>query len=127
MDSAIASLIGRAEGLDSPASEALFAALYSQLHRLAERELARRGHGATLGVTTLLHEAYLDIARREGAEFCDEARFMCYAARVMRGSDALPVSPSANALSIVRVPPKRTPPNILKSARRSRRRRTSFR
>lgn len=85
MDSTIASLIERAATDEGPAGPALFAALYSELHRLAARELARRGHGGTLGVTTLLHEAYLDIARREGASFCDEARFMSYAARVMRG------------------------------------------
>jgi RNA polymerase sigma factor (TIGR02999 family) len=39
----------------------------------------------TLGPTTLLHEAYLNIARREGASFPDRARFMGYAAKVMRG------------------------------------------
>jgi len=39
----------------------------------------------TLGVTTLLHEAYLDISARDGVSFPDRARFMGYAARVMRG------------------------------------------
>ena len=38
----------------------------------------------TLGTTTLLHEAYLDMARREGTVFPDRGRFMAYAARVMR-------------------------------------------
>src|SRR5207237_2384722 len=59
--------------------------LYSELHRLAKRELARRGSPASLSVTTLLHEAYLDIAAREGNRFPDRPRFMGYAARVMRG------------------------------------------
>jgi RNA polymerase sigma factor (TIGR02999 family) len=36
-------------------------------------------------VTTLLHEAYLDISGRDGTSFPDRARFMGYAARVMRG------------------------------------------
>ena len=36
-------------------------------------------------MTTLLHEAYLSISGREGAVFPDRARFMAYAARVMRG------------------------------------------
>ena len=40
---------------------------------------------AGLGVTTLLHEAYLTISGREGTVFDDHARFMGYAARVMRG------------------------------------------
>ena len=63
----------------------LFSALYSELHGLARRELARKGGLATLSVTTLLHEAYLDISARESASFPDRARFMGYAAQVMRG------------------------------------------
>jgi DNA-directed RNA polymerase specialized sigma24 family protein len=38
-----------------------------------------------VSATTLLHEAYLDIAARVGPSFPDRARFMGYAARVMRG------------------------------------------
>jgi RNA polymerase sigma factor (TIGR02999 family) len=66
-------------------SEAFFAALYRELRGLARRELARLGPGGSLGVTSLLHEAYLDIAQREGMAFPDRARFLTYAARVMRG------------------------------------------
>jgi len=66
-------------------SEALFAALYRELRGVARRELARSGPGASLGATSLLHEAYLDIAQREGMAFPDRARFLTYAARVMRG------------------------------------------
>ena len=65
-------------------ADALFGTLYAELHRLARRELNRRGP-AGLGVTTLLHEAYLSISGREGTVFADQARFMAYAARVMRG------------------------------------------
>lgn len=74
-----------AERAVSPATDSLFTALYSELHRLARRELARRGFGASLGVTTLLHEAYVDIAGRDRGAFHDQAHFMGYAARVMRG------------------------------------------
>jgi len=83
--SAMSSLIIAADRGDKPAAEALFVALYSELHRLAKRELARRGLQAGLGATTLLHEAYLDMAGRDGPSFPDRARFMGYAARVMRG------------------------------------------
>jgi RNA polymerase sigma factor (TIGR02999 family) len=83
--SAISLLIVAAERGDRPAAEALFAALYSELHRLAQRELARRGSQVTLSATTLLHEAYLDMAARAGPSFPDRERFMGYAARVMRG------------------------------------------
>ena len=81
----ISSLIASAERGDRSAVDALFATLYAELHRLARRQLARQGGGVTLGATTLLHEAYLDIAGRDGAAFPDRARFMGYAARVMRG------------------------------------------
>lgn len=67
------------------ASEALFGALYRELRGVARRELARLGPGASLGATSLLHEAYLDIADRKGMAFPDRARFFTYAARVMRG------------------------------------------
>ena len=85
MCSAISSLMFAAERGDRPAAEALFAALYSELHRLAKRELARPGVPVSLSATTLLHEAYLDMAGRDGPSFPDQARFMGYAARVMRG------------------------------------------
>lgn len=85
MDPTISWLIGEAERGDCDASAALFSALYAELHRLAKRELARHGVSVSLGATTLLHEAYLDMAAREGLSFPDRARFMGYAARVMRG------------------------------------------
>jgi len=84
LESTLASLIEAAEKGEGAATEALFTALYSELHRLAKRQLARGGQGLTLGVTTLLHEAYLDMAGRSSTEFPDRARFMGYAARVMR-------------------------------------------
>jgi len=85
MERPLSTLILSADGGDGQASEALFSALYRELRGLARRELARSGPGASLGVTSLLHEAYLDIAEREGVAFPDRARFLAYAARVMRG------------------------------------------
>jgi RNA polymerase sigma factor (TIGR02999 family) len=84
-DSTIASLADATERGDRSSADALFAALYSELHRLARRELARQGVPLGLSATTLLHQAYLDMAEREGPAFPDRARFMGYAARVMRG------------------------------------------
>jgi RNA polymerase sigma factor (TIGR02999 family) len=83
--STISSLISAAESGDSAATDVLFSTLYAELHRMAKREMARRGAPPSLSVTTLLHEAYLDMAARDGASFPDQARFMGYAARVMRG------------------------------------------
>jgi RNA polymerase sigma factor (TIGR02999 family) len=66
-------------------ADALFSSLYRDLHKMARRELAKRGSGMALSATTLLHEAYLDISGREGAAFPDRHRFLAYASRVMRG------------------------------------------
>jgi RNA polymerase sigma factor (TIGR02999 family) len=66
-------------------ADSLFSVLYADLHRMARRELAKRGAGMTLGATTLLHEAYLDMSGRQPSAFPDRNRFMAYASRVMRG------------------------------------------
>jgi RNA polymerase sigma factor (TIGR02999 family) len=66
-------------------ANALFSALYLELHRLAKRELARQGVPVSLGATTLLHQAYIEMAGKDGASFPDRSRFMGYASRVMRG------------------------------------------
>jgi len=84
VSSTISSVVGAAESSYGLA-DALFSSLYSELHRLAKRELYRQGARGSLSVTTLLHEAYLDISGREGTSFPDQARFMGYASRVMRG------------------------------------------
>jgi RNA polymerase sigma factor (TIGR02999 family) len=62
---------------------ALFASLYSQLRRIAQRELKRQA-GVSLSATTLLHEAYFKMKQRSDAAFPDEPRFLAYAARAMR-------------------------------------------
>ena len=80
----ITSLLASAEQGDRAAADAVFSALYDELHRMARRELGRRGSGVTLGATTLLHDAYLDISGRQGTAFPDRNRFMGYASRVMR-------------------------------------------
>jgi RNA polymerase sigma factor (TIGR02999 family) len=70
---------------EQPAAQALFGALYDELHRLARRELARHAGPMSVGATTLLHQAYIEMAARESPNFPDRGRFMGYAARVMRG------------------------------------------
>jgi RNA polymerase sigma factor (TIGR02999 family) len=89
MDRTFASLAASAQSGDPAAAEALFGLLYAELHRLAKRELGRQQgqqqEHLTLGATTLLHEAYMDMSERDGTTFPDRARFMGYAARVMRG------------------------------------------
>ena len=65
-------------------SDALFAALYHELHRLARREAGRAGPGAVLSATTIIHEVYLDMSQRHALAFPDRGRFLAYAARAMR-------------------------------------------
>lgn len=78
-------LLHRASGSDPAAADQLFALLYDELHRLAERHLRRGNAGLTLGTTTLVHEAYLSMAGRSDIAFPDRERFFAYASRAMRG------------------------------------------
>ena len=68
-----------------PQRDVLFSTLYAELHRLARRQLAGQFIPGRLGATTLLHEAYLNMAKGADHSFPDRARFMAYASRVMRG------------------------------------------
>ena len=81
----IESLIRRADRADREATDKLFAVLYDELHRIAEHNLKRAGSSLTLGTTTLLHEAYLNIAGRDNIAFAERSRFLAYASRAMRG------------------------------------------
>jgi len=67
---------------DIRGKERLFAGLYHELHRLAQRALRRDGRLLTISATTLLHESYLSVA---SSQFADSNRFLAYAARTMRG------------------------------------------
>ncbi|MEO9224898.1 MAG: ECF-type sigma factor [Gemmatimonadaceae bacterium] len=77
-------LVQRASS-DTAAADVLFARLYAELHRIAEYNLRRAGSTITLDTTSLLHEAYLNLSGRSAVTFTDEARFLAYASRAMRG------------------------------------------
>ncbi len=83
--SSLVVLMEAAERGNKSAVDALFSALYRELRRIARNELARHGAPVSLSATTLLHQAYVEIAGRGGTSFPDRNRFMGYAARVMRG------------------------------------------
>lgn len=72
------------QSLQRSQSDHLFAALYDELHRLAEAHLRRSGGDLTLSTTTVLHEAWLDVSARQPIVFPDRARFLAYASRAMR-------------------------------------------
>src|SRR5262245_53640235 len=81
----LATIVQRADAGDADAKDALFAALYAELHRVAEGHIRRSGGEITMGATTLLHEAYLDLSAARGVAFTDRLRFLKYASRAMRG------------------------------------------
>jgi len=81
----LTALFTAADRGDAAAREQLFERLYAELHRLARRELWKSGAAVSMGATTLLHEAFINLSEREAIAFPDRARFMAYAARAMRG------------------------------------------
>lgn len=83
--SQLATMVQLAEAGDSAAKDALFASLYAELHRLAQSHIRRSGGQITMGATTLLHEAYLDLSAGRTVAFPDRLRFLKYASRAMRG------------------------------------------
>lgn len=74
-----------AESGTAGSPEQLFAALYRELHAMAERRLRGVPFGCTLSTTTLLHEAYLSLSNNQELRFPDRPRFLSYASRAMRG------------------------------------------
>jgi hypothetical protein len=90
----ISSLIGAAESGDAAATNALFSALYTELHRLAKRELARRGTGKP-ECNHASHEARLRWLRIQSVnrvfaltlmlEIAEEITFIRHFLEVLRG------------------------------------------
>jgi RNA polymerase sigma factor (TIGR02999 family) len=83
-DSGLAEIVRAAANGSVEHRDRLFAELYAELHKLAQREL-RRNASATLSATTLLHETFLSMSHRDAGAFADRGHFMAYAARAMRG------------------------------------------
>jgi RNA polymerase sigma factor (TIGR02999 family) len=65
-------------------ADALFAALYQELRRLSRYHLSRDWMQISMSATTLLHNAYVDMAGRDTG-FESRQQFVSYASRVMRG------------------------------------------
>jgi RNA polymerase sigma factor (TIGR02999 family) len=80
----ITDLLHRAQGGDAAAADALFAATYRALRRLARARLRAGGRNALLDTTALVHESYLRLAAARHLRIEDRVHFMRYAGRVMR-------------------------------------------
>ncbi|NNE35997.1 MAG: sigma-70 family RNA polymerase sigma factor [Rhodothermales bacterium] len=74
----------RALRQDGRVLDRLMPRIYGELHRIAHRELARRGVGETLRTTGLLHETYARLVDRTRLDVEDRAHFLALAAKAMR-------------------------------------------
>jgi RNA polymerase sigma factor (TIGR02999 family) len=77
-------LLGRVQAGDPQARDTLFAAAYSELHRLAHARLRDGGRNTVLDTTCLVHESYLRFVRAGELRAEDRRAFFAYASQVMR-------------------------------------------
>jgi RNA polymerase sigma factor (TIGR02999 family) len=82
--SQLTELLGRVHAGDAAARDALFAAAYSELHRLAHARLRDGGRDTVLDTTCLVHESYLRFLRAGQLRAEDRRAFFAYASQVMR-------------------------------------------
>jgi RNA polymerase sigma factor (TIGR02999 family) len=82
----VANLLSGLSQDDPKASEQLFPLVYDELRRLAAQQLANEASGQTLQPTALVHEAYLRLTGKDGAEQSWDGRghFFAAAAEAMR-------------------------------------------
>lgn len=69
---------------EDPSAGGFAPLVYSELRRLAHRQLRHERTGHTLTTTALVHEAYLRLASRPEPEFRNRIHFLATAARAMR-------------------------------------------
>lgn len=69
---------------DQRALDRLLPAVYGELKRLARHHLSRLRPGETLQPTSLVHEAYLRLARADVEVFASRSHFFAFASRLMR-------------------------------------------
>ena len=77
-------LLERLRAGDLKARDALFAASYTELHRLARSRLRQGGRNAVLDTSSLVHESYLRFVSSGALRAEDRRAFFAYASQVMR-------------------------------------------
>jgi RNA polymerase sigma factor (TIGR02999 family) len=82
--SQLTALIGQMQAGDTAARDALFAAAYADLHRLARARLRDGGRNTLLDTTALVHESYLRFVGAGELRAEDRRAFFAYASQVMR-------------------------------------------
>jgi len=71
-------------GGDSSALERLAPAVYSELHKLARRQMARERDGHILQPSALVNEAFIRMIGNQPVEWANRAQFYAVSARMMR-------------------------------------------
>lgn len=84
MSAEITQLLQAAGQGDRTAADAVVAALYGELQRLARHRMRLSGDMTLLDTTALVHEAWMRLAGASERDFSDRRHFLAYAARVMR-------------------------------------------
>jgi RNA polymerase sigma factor (TIGR02999 family) len=82
--SEITELLRNVNAGDPVARDALFAALYNDLRKLARSRLRQNETITVLNTTSLVHESYLRFLAARELEFVDRGKFFAYASSVMR-------------------------------------------
>jgi RNA polymerase sigma factor (TIGR02999 family) len=77
-------LLGRLRAGDAEARNALFAAAYAELHRLARSRLRDGGRNTLLDTTGLVHESFLRFVSGGALRAEDRRAFFAYISQVMR-------------------------------------------
>ena len=72
------------KGGDTGALDRLIPIVYGELHRMAKRYLRHERPEHTLRPTAIVHEAYLRLLGRQGADWQNRAHFFAVAAQSMR-------------------------------------------
>lgn len=83
-DDTITRSLARLRAGDNDALDALFPLIYGELKGVAKAQLRAEATGHTLGPTALVHEAYMNLAKRTLLQPEDRAHFLSIAARTMR-------------------------------------------
>lgn len=77
-------LLGRMQAGDTGARDALFAAAYPDLQRLARTRLRDGGRNTVMDTSSLVHESYLRFVNAGELRAEDRRAFFAYASQVMR-------------------------------------------
>jgi RNA polymerase sigma-70 factor, ECF subfamily len=80
----LTSLLTQMQHGDSQAGERAIALVYSELHRIASRELRSERPGHLLQTTALIHEAYTRLIGSQGLEIQNRLHFFAVASQQMR-------------------------------------------